>query len=463
MLNDAATNDTMGTKKEIGKDRPKRKAIDNPLFVHTVTEEAEGGAVEDDPEQETAAAEKTEEAARAIAPAPEARDRDLERHHAPPIARPRQPELERAKTGEAGGRAVGNKARQETAAVGKSKEAARAIPPVPEARDLEKPNAARLLQTRQLELERVKRETEESQERRDDFQDASQESQSIIQVVEALEQQLDDSFEIRDALAADLEAARAKLASEMAVQRNVAERLKLREAEAALVDPLRDQLSFVEQERNEIARTLKTNVDMLERTTKERDALAEKMAVAEDRIGELEGVNVDLEAQVLNLEELVHDLGGVRKELEGRNAQCEELTRRLRGVTGQLEATEISKKALELDLATNKKIGAESREEIKGLNQKIADMESELLDVSEQLEEQQVESADLRGRNKRLEQDLKSQVANNKTIMAELEASRKALHDVRTVATRTGKRVQTRHFESSTKTDGEETSTPVEE
>jgi chromosome segregation ATPase len=166
---------------------------------------------------------------------------------------------------------------------------------------------------------------------------------------------------------------------------------------------------------------------------------------------------------VLNLEELVHDLGGVRKELEGRNAQCEELTRRLRGVTGQLEATEISKKALELDLATNKKIGAESREEIKGLNQKIADMESELLDVSEQLEEQQVESADLRGRNKRLEQDLKSQVANNKTIMAELEASRKALHDVRTVATRTGKRVQTRHFESSTKTDGEETSTPVEE
>lgn len=465
MLIDTATNDAMDPKKEMGKDRPKRKAIDNPLFVPTLTEEAEEGAIEDIGVQEIAAVEKKAEAPRVIVPASDAKTRDVGTHHPVPLARTRPIEVERVKTEAPKGGAAGNKAAPEIAAAQKTVEAARAIAPVPDARarDLEKHNATLLVQIRQLELERVKRETEDAQEGLDDFQDASKESQNIIQIVESLERQLDDSFEIRDALAADLEKARATLSKEMVAHRELEERLKLREAEAALVDPLRDELSFIEQERNETARNLKTTGDVLDRTTSERDALADKVAAAEDRIGELEGAKVDLEAQVLNLEERVYELGEVRKELEQRNAQCDELARRLRDTTVQLEATETSKKALELDLATNKKIVAELREEAKALRQEVAHMEAESLDLREHLEEQQVENVDLRARNKRLEQELKSQIAKHKATTAELEASRKALHDVRTAATRTGKRIESRYNAVRTNTDNEATPPRVEE
>ncbi len=397
MPNDATTHDRMDAKKGSGKERPKKKAIDNPLFVPTVSEEAEGEAVKNNGAQENAAVGKRAEAARATAPALDAK-----------------------------------------------------------VRDLEKQNAALLVRIRQLELERVKRETEEAMERLDDLQDASEESKSIIQIVVSLERQLDDSFALRDSLETDLETTRTKLSNEMVARRGLEERVRLLEAEAALVEPLRDELSFVEQERNEIARNFKTTADTLERTTKERNAFAEKLATVENRVGELEGVRADLEGQGLNLEERVHELSHVRKELEERNAQCHELMQQLRDITGQLEAAGTSQKALELDLATNKKARAELQEEIKVLNQKVAHMEAESVDLREQIEERQVENVDLRAQNNRLEQELKSRIAKHTATTAELEASRKALRDVRSAASRMEKRVQKRYIGLSTKTNKEE-------
>ncbi len=450
MSNDTTTDDAMDPRK----DRLRKKAIDNPLFTPSVQEEPESEEVEDNVTPEIVAVEEKPQAPRAIAPASEVRRRVQETPPAVPPARPRPLEAERVKAAE-----------PDRPAVEKKTEAPRSIAPVPDARlrDLEKQNAALLAQIRQLELDRVRHETEEAQEQLDDFQDASEESRSIIQIVESLERQLDESFALRDALSADLEKARTKLSSEMVARRGLEERLKLCEAEAALVDPLRDELTFIEQERSEIARNLKTTADLLEQTTNERDALTEKMEAAQDRIGELEGLKIDLEAQVMDLQERLYEFGEVRKTLAERNAQCEDLTRRLRDMTVRLDATETSKKALELDLATNKRIAVDLREELKALNQKVAYMETESLDLRERLEEQQVENVDLRVRNKRVEHDLKSEVAKHKTTTAELESSQKALRDVRTATSRTGKRIESRYSAIHTNTDSEETPLQVEE
>jgi len=436
MPHDNVTQNMRDAKKEIGKDRPKRKAIDNPLFTPTVR----GGTEAAPSKQGAASSEGRPARVKETAPAREV---------------PSRPSTKgQAKGSQAQAPLANTPARRPAES---RDEAARAPAPSQDekTRDLARQNAVLLARIKQLELERARSQHEDAGHSGDRRVGAG-ESRGVIQIVASLERQLNSAFELRDALEADLQTTRAKLSEETANRRDLEERFVLLEAEAALVDPLRDELSFIEEERNEIARKLKTAEDLLERVTTERDTLTKKMDAAETDIEEFERIKVDLEAQVLNLEEHAQELKLARTELEERNAQIADLTVRLRGVTGQLEAGETSKKALELDLATNKKISGELREEVQALTQKANSLETDLSDLRGQLEEQQVENADLRVQSTRLEHDLKSQKAKSAATDAEFQATQNALREIQNAAFRTEKRVQKRYLDATGKTDGEE-------
>jgi chromosome segregation ATPase len=235
-------------------------------------------------------------------------------------------------------------------------------------------------------------------------------------------------------------------------------RVQLLEAQAALAEELRDELSFVEEERNDIARKLKESETQLEEVTEDRDALVEQTVTTEKNLKSIEVRKVDLEAQVLNLKDTVQDLEATRKELGHAVAERDELMRQVEELTDRLEASETSKKAVEQDLAASQKGMSELRAEAEELEHKHSAAEIALTDLRGRLEEHQIENEELREAKRRLEGEVKMLAAEKQATGSELLATKKALHDIRSAASRTTKRLRSRYYNVTNRKDEQDNS-----
>jgi len=248
----------------------------------------------------------------------------------------------------------------------------------------------------ELETERVASGTVKSEIKMEDFADVSEERASIISIVKDLEGQVDTAYELKEVLEAELDATKKKLSEELAAHTQLNAQVKSLKAQAALVDQLRQDISFTEEERDKIANLLAEIQPQLEVMTEERDSLGEKLASAEAHAKELDDERTTLEAQVMNLKDKVVDMD------------------RLRG---------------EVDNLRGKLTGADSR----------------VADLHVQLEEQQAANRDLMDAKARLEQELKISNMNHESTKNELEAVKKALYDIRSEATLVRGRVRQRY------------------
>jgi len=315
-------------------------------------------------------------------------------------------------------------------------------------RELTRRNKELRVRVKELELERMTHE-EEAAAVSEDITAGVPESQGIISIVKDLEEQLDAAFALKEALERDLAAVRSKLEEETATRGELAARVELLEAQVDLVEQLRDELSFVEEERNSAAKDLKERETQLTRVTLERDALAKEAADATAQIDVLERDRCDLEAQVLNLEDKVVETESLRRELAQTVASRDRLMQEVKDLAGRLDASETSRKALELDLKTSREAGEELRERTLDLEQRLDAAQTELASVRDELEEQQFINNELVESNRRLERDAKSLRAKNEAINVELEAKKAALHEVHSAAARTTKRIHRRYYGSS--------------
>ncbi len=314
-------------------------------------------------------------------------------------------------------------------------------------RDLERMNKEMQVRIRELEFEL----TGGAGDDEDDVaQDAtvSEESGSIIAMVKDLHGEIDAAYELKEALEADLAVAKDKLAAEQAGRAELEARVKLLEAKAALGEQLREDISFVEEERNETARRLEETASRLDKITEQRDGLAEQTADDERRINEIQSAKLTLEAKVLNLEESVAEMNRLRGELAeaGENAQL--LEENVRNVKGKLEATETSKNALELDLATTREIVRSQTEQIEEMKEELAARHTELVDMRAKLDRQEIDRVNLQETSRRAEREIKTLSARVDSIKKELDLSKKALRDIRTAAVRTTGRVKERYSAS---------------
>lgn len=276
----------------------------------------------------------------------------------------------------------------------------------------------------------------------------AQESQGILLIVKDLEAQLDDAFSMKEALEADLADVQARLVKETGQRSGLQAHVQLLEAKAALLEQLQDELSFVEGERTETAQNLRESEAELERVATERDSLAEQTVAADARVDELERANVDLEAQVRNLEEKTADLKKVNKELAQLKNACDELIRQVKDMTAQLGAGEISQKALELDLSTSQGAISDLTAELEDRQEKLGVAQARIVEASDLLEEKKFENRTLTEANRSLEQNVKTLTAKNEVIGAELDATKKALHEIHNAATLTTKRIHSRYYGS---------------
>jgi uncharacterized coiled-coil DUF342 family protein len=79
------------------------------------------------------------------------------------------------------------------------------------------------------------------------------------------------------------------------------EQVKSLEAQAALTDQLREDISFVEEERNKYVNLLAEIQSQIETLSEGRDSLAKKVVSIEEHAKEIRGERTILEAEVMNL------------------------------------------------------------------------------------------------------------------------------------------------------------------
>lgn len=240
----------------------------------------------------------------------------------------------------------------------------------------------------------------------DDYADVSRERSCIISIVKGLEEQVDTAFKLKGVLEDELEDAQNQLAEELADRVQLEEQVKTLQPQAALVDQLREDVTFAEEERNKYANLLANTQPQLEKVTGERNSLAQEVTSLKTHAKKLDGEKVALEAQVMNLKDRITDMNRLY-------AQLDKVT--------------------------------------KDLRKKLTSADKRSAHLCIQLEEQQAANRELIDAKTRLDSDMQTLNANNKATRNELKMFQKALHDIRSEAARSSGRVRRQYLKSKNK------------
>jgi len=297
--------------------------------------------------------------------------------------------------------------------------------------------------------QQVERGTEQSEINIEDFANVSEERASIISIVNGLEGQVETAFELKEVLEAELAATQKKLSEESAARAKLEQRVKSSELQAALAEQLREDISFIEQERNKLANLLAETQPQLEALTEQRDLLLEKVASAEANIKELEREKTTIEVQVISLKDKITKLERVHGEMSEVIETRQELDRQVQRLSSRLEASDMSNKALGKDLADTRETVQGLREEVKQMQEKLDTADNRTADLRIQFEDQQAANRELMETNTHLESEIKMLNVNYKAARNELDAFKNAMCDIRSEATQTSGRVRQRYFKPS--------------
>ena len=272
-----------------------------------------------------------------------------------------------------------------------------------------------------------------------DFADVSEERTSILAIVKDLEGQVDTAYQLKEILEAELDATQKKLSEESTARTQLETQVESLGAQAALVDQLREDISFAEEERDKFANFLAEIQPQLEAVTKERDSLAEEVDSAKSLTKEFEGEKVALEAQVMNLKDKIADMDDLRSELDETTEIRKNLEEQNRDLSSSLKDAEKSNRAFEEELTAAQK-------QVESVQEKLMVANNRVVEIRAQLEEQQATNRDLMEANTRLENELKTSKVSFDAAKNELEAFKIAMHDIHSEASRTSGRVRQRYF-----------------
>ncbi len=290
-----------------------------------------------------------------------------------------------------------------------------------------------------LKMQQAASNAKSSNIRADDYTGVSEERASIISIVRGLEEQVDTAFKLKEVLEAELDIIQKKLSEEVAARVELEMQAGSLEAQTTLVEQLREDISFAEEERNKFANLHAETQPQLKAVTEERDSLAKQVSSAKTHTKELEDNKMAFEAQVINLKDKLADMDRLLVEFDEVAKARLDLGEQVRDLSSRLKASDTSKYALEKELGS-------LREQVQSLQEKLTGADSRTADLRFQLEEQQDTNKELVDIRTRLESEIKMLSINHEAAKNELEAFRKALREVRGEASRTSGRVRQRYF-----------------
>ena len=117
------------------------------------------------------------------------------------------------------------------------------------------------------------------------YGNVSEERSSILSIVKGLEGQVETAFKLKEVLEEELDTAQKRLSEELSARAELEARLSALEVEAAMVEHLREDISFAEEERNNSVELLGLIQPQLEAMTLERDSLTEQVAAGDEHRG----------------------------------------------------------------------------------------------------------------------------------------------------------------------------------
>lgn len=287
---------------------------------------------------------------------------------------------------------------------------------------------------------------EEDTLRIEDFTDVSQERASILSIVRGLEGQVETAFKLKEVLEDELDITQKKLSEELEVRVQLDAQVKSLEAQAALAEQLREDIAFVEEERNKFADQLEQIEPQFESVTDERDSLAEQLVSAEEHTKVLESEKIALEAQVMNMKDRVTDSDRLNRKLSDVTEANQEIRGQSHDLSRRLETSETSNEALEMELSGAHQTAQNLREEMESLRDKVAATDDRSTDMRIQFEDQQAMNRELLQAKTRLENEVKMLSIKYEAAKNELNAFKSALRDIRSEATRTSGRVRQRYL-----------------
>ena len=279
--------------------------------------------------------------------------------------------------------------------------------------------------------------------------DISEQATNILSIIEGLEGQVDTAFKLKEVLESDLSATRERLSEELALRTDLEMRLNVLESQTVLADQLREDISFAEEERNKFANLVEEIQPQLEAMTEQRDLLSEEATAGKASIKKLEGERTTLEAQVMNLKDKISDTENLRTQVAEQGQAFSELQQQARDLANRLGASETSKDTLGTDLRTAQEKLRVMGTEAENWRQKEIGTGRQLTDLQAQLEEQQAVNTNLVETVGRLESEMRTASINSEAVEKELQAAKKALHEICNEASRTSGRVRQRYFNAN--------------
>jgi len=160
----------------------------------------------------------------------------------------------------------------------------------------------------------------------EDFADVFEERAniiSIISIVKGLEEQVDTAFKLKEDLEAELDTTQKKLSEELVAHMELEAQVKSLEAQAALVDQLREGISLAEEERNKLANLLAEIRSQSEAVTEERDSLVKKVTSAEAHAKDLRVKLASADSRVSNMRIQLEEQQSANRELMENRTRLE--------------------------------------------------------------------------------------------------------------------------------------------
>ncbi|MFC1587059.1 hypothetical protein ACFL54_02010 [Planctomycetota bacterium] len=311
-------------------------------------------------------------------------------------------------------------------------------------RQLELINRQQLVRIKELELECVQKELGQTEEE-DDLALYSNESARIINIVSDMETQLETAFELKNALETDLANAQKELADESACRTELDAQCQLLAAKVSLAEHLREDIAFVEEERDRSNHNLTQITAQLESITGERDSYLELLTSAESNFKELQNDKLQLQAILLSYEDKFVDMDRQCKEFDLMKEAQQQLEEDAQDLANRLWATETSKNALTLELDTTRAVIRSLRDETEDRREALDMSRREMAELHAKLGALEGANRNLQETIQHVERDNKILTARTDTSQKELEAAKQALGNIHFAAARMTESVRNRY------------------
>lgn len=279
----------------------------------------------------------------------------------------------------------------------------------------------------------------------DDFTDVTQEKSSIISIVRGFEEQVETAFALKEVLEDELNTTQERLAQEVEARSELETQVELLQTRAALAEQLREDITFIEQERNKFADELAQLRPQFEEAVAERDALSERLGSSESNAKGLEGDKLTLEAQVMNLKDKIIDADALQRELTETARDYQNLREQHHDLNKRLDASQAGQEALQDELTGTHENAQAWRGESEELRKKLAGAQGQISDLNIQLRDQQDTNRELMSTNTRLENELATTSTDGEAAKKELYSLKLALRDIRSEAKKTSGRVRQKY------------------